>query len=73
MVRQRKANLEGYVHTLAAIDELIDFSAMAAAVNLACPRAGRRRGRRQPYVAEVLVRMVFLQGLFNLSDEPCEH
>ncbi len=32
LVRQRKAKLEGYVQSLAAMDELIDFGAMAAAV-----------------------------------------
>lgn len=31
LVRQRKAKLEGYVQTLAAMDELIDFSEMAGA------------------------------------------
>lgn len=37
--RQRKAKLEGYVQTLAAIDALVDFTAMAAAVDAACPRS----------------------------------
>lgn len=73
LVRQRKAKLEGYVQTLAAMDELIDFSEMAGAVDAACPRADRSRGGRPPYPTEVLVRMVFLQGLYNLSDEQCEH
>jgi hypothetical protein len=61
------------VQTLAAIDQLLDFSAMAAAVDAACPRPDRVKGGRPPYAAEVLVRMVFLQGLYNLSDEQCEH
>ena len=73
LVRQRKAKLEGYVQTLAAMDELIDFSEMAGAVDVACPRADRSKGGRPPYPTEVLVRMVFLQGLYNLSDEQCEH
>lgn len=73
LVRQRKAKLEGYVQTLAAMDKLIDFSAMAAAVDAACPRADRSKGGRPPYPTEALVRMVFLQGLYNLSDEQCEH
>ncbi|MEK8028650.1 IS5 family transposase [Pseudaquabacterium rugosum] len=73
LVRQRKAKLEGYVQSLAAMDELIDFGAMAAAVDRACPRPDRSKGGRPPYATEVLVRMVFLQGLYNLSDEQCEH
>lgn len=73
VMRHRKAKLEGYVQTLAAMDELIDFSSMAAAVDAACPRADRSKGGRLPYATEVLVRMAFLQGLYNLSDEQCEH
>jgi IS5 family transposase len=73
VMSHRKAKLEGYVQTLAAMDELIDFSWMAAAVDAACPRADRSKGGRPPYATEVLVRMVFLQGLYNLSDEQCEH
>lgn len=73
LLRQRRAKLEGYVQTLAAMDALIDFSAMASAVDTACPRPDRRKGGRPPYATEVLVRMVFLQGLYNLSDEQCEH
>ena len=73
LARQRKAKLEGYVQTLAAIDALVDFTAMAAAVDAACPRADRKKGGRPPYPTEALVRMVFLQGLYNLSDEQCEY
>lgn len=60
LVCQRKAKLEGYVQTLAAMDA-------------ACPRADRSKCGRPPYPTEALVRMVFLQGLYNLSDEQCEH
>jgi len=42
-------------------------------VDKACPRADRSKGGRPPYPTEALVRMVFLQGLYNLSDEQCEH
>lgn len=73
VVQQLKAKLEGFVQSLAAMDELIDFAAMAGAVDKACPRPDRSKGGRPPYATEVLVRMVFLQGLYNLSDEQCEH
>lgn len=44
--RHRKANLEGYGQTLAAMDALINFPAMAVAVDSACPRADRSKGGR---------------------------
>lgn len=70
---QRQAKLGSYVAKLATMDELIDFAAIAAAVDAACPRADRARGGRPPYATEVMVRLVFLQSLYNLSDEECEH
>lgn len=70
---QRQAKLRGYVANLAAMDELIDFGALAAAVDAKCPRADRSKGGRPPYPTEVMVRIVFLQSLYNLSDEDCEH
>lgn len=70
---QREGKLGSYVAKLAAMDELIDFAAVAAQVDQACPRADRSRGGRPPYPTEIMVRMVFLQALYNLSDEDCEH
>jgi len=69
----RQAKLGSYVANLAAMDGLIDFGAVANAVDAACPRADRSKGGRPPYPTEVMVRMVFLQSLYNLSDEDCEH
>lgn len=53
------------------MDELIDFAAMASAMDKAWPEGGPQEGRPAPYRTEVLVRIVFLQGLYNLSDEQC--
>lgn len=69
----RQAKLGSYVANLAAMDGLIDFSAVAQSVETACPRAERSKGGRPPYASEVMVRMEFLQALYNLSDEECEH
>lgn len=70
---QRQAKLGSYVAKLATMDELIDFAAIAAAVDAACPRADRAKGGRPPYPTQIMVRLVFLQSLYNLSDEECEH
>jgi transposase, IS5 family len=69
----RQGELDSYVAGLAAMDSLIDFVALANAVDAACPRADRSNGGRPPYPIEIMMRMVFLQSLYNLSDEECEH
>ncbi len=70
---QRQAKLLDYVGALAGIDELFDFEAMAAKLDEVCPIADRSKGGRPPYATQVLVRMVVVQGLYNLSDEQCEY
>lgn len=70
---QRQAKLLDYVGALAGIDELFDFGAMAAKLDEVCPAGDRSKGGRPGYTTEVLVRMVMLQGLYNLSDEQCEY
>lgn len=45
------------------MDELIDFAAIAAAVDRATPRAYRARGGHPPCATEIMVRLVFLQSL----------
>ena len=70
---QRQAKLGGFIANLAAMDELIDFGAVAAEVDAACPRPDRSKGGRPPYATEVMVRLLFIQALYNLSDEDCEY
>ena len=70
---QRQAKLGGFIANLAAMDELIDFAVIAAQVDSACPRPDRARGGRPPYATEVMVRLLFIQALYNLSDEDCEY
>lgn len=57
---RREGKLGSYVAKLAAMDELIDFAAIAVAVDQACPRADRSKGGRPPYPTEIMVRMAFL-------------
>lgn len=70
---QRQAKLGSFIANLAAMDELIDFAAVAAQVDSACPRADRSKGGRPPYPTEIMVRLLFIQSLYNLSDEDCEY
>ena len=69
----RQAKLGGFIANLAAMDGLIDFAAIAAQVDAACPRPDRSKGGRPPYPTEVMVRLLFIQSLYNLSDEDCEY
>ncbi len=62
-----------FIANLAAMDELVDFAAVAAQVEAACPRPDRSKGGRPPYSTEIMVRLVFIQSLYNLSDEECEY
>lgn len=70
---QRQTKLGSFIANLAAMEELINFSAIAAQVDEACPRADRSKGGRPPYPTEVMVRLLFIQALYNLSDEDCEY
>lgn len=70
---QRQGKLGSFIANLAAMDELIDFAAIANQVDTACPRADRSKGGRPPYPTEVMVRLLFIQSLYNLSDEDCEY
>ncbi len=53
------------------MDELIDFAAISTQVDAPCPRPDRSKCGRPP--PEVMVRLVFIQSLYSLSDEDCEH
>ncbi|MCZ8236725.1 MAG: hypothetical protein O9335_16365 [Inhella sp.] len=46
---QRQTKLGGFIANLAAMDELVNFAAIAAQVDATCPRPDRARGGRPPY------------------------
>ena len=72
--QQRDKKLVQYTASLDRMAELVDFVAVAAAVDGACPRPDRgSKGGRPPYPTALMVRVLFLQALYNLSDEECEH
>ena len=72
--QQRDRKLRQYTESLDRMVELVDFASMAAAVDAACPRPDRSiKGGRPPYPTLLMVKVLFLQALYNLSDEATEH
>jgi transposase, IS5 family len=70
---RRDQKLQQYTAGLQRMAELVDFAKVAAAVDAACPRPDRSKGGRPPYPTGLMVRVLFLQALYNLSDEQTEH
>jgi IS5 family transposase len=72
--QQRDKKLVQYTASLERMAELVDFVAVAAAVDKVCPRPDRSsKGGRPPYPTALMVRVLFLQALYNLADEETEH
>ena len=69
----RDQKLQQYTAGLQRMEELVDFAKVEAAVDSACPRPDRSKGGRPPYATGLMVRVLFLQALYNLSDEQTEH
>ena len=70
---------EGYVHNLDAIGDplqkieaVVDFSALAQAVERISPRPEQPKGGRPPYPTEMMVRVLVVKRLHDLSDEQTE-
>jgi hypothetical protein len=75
---QRQAKPGSFIANLVGIDELIDICAVADLVDSPCPRAarskdGRNIGGRPPYPTLTMVRLIFLQVLYNLSNDEYEY
>lgn len=69
--REMKLNKLGDV--LQELDEHIDFTALASAVDKAAPRPSHAKGGRPPFPSELMVRVLVVQQMFNLSDEQMEY
>jgi IS5 family transposase len=69
----RDQKLQQYTVSLQRMGELVDFEKVSAAVDTACPRADRSKGGRPPYPTGMMMRVLFLQALYNLSDEQAEY
>ncbi|MBY0238812.1 MAG: IS5 family transposase [Burkholderiaceae bacterium] len=71
-VQEREAKLTKLGDSLQELERLVDFAALADAVDNATPRPSRERGGRPPFPTEVMVRILLIQQMFNLSDEQLE-
>ena len=70
--QEREAKLDKLGDSLSALQEHVDFAALAAEIDRAAPRPNRKSGGRPPFPTELMVRVLLLQQLFNLSDEQME-
>ena len=69
---EREAKLDKLGDVLQLLDKHVDFAALAAAVDRAAPRPSPAKGGRPPFPTLVMVKALFLQQLYNLSDEQLE-
>lgn len=67
----RRGKVSKAVRTLSEIDKLVDWRMLAEIVRV-LDKSGTERGGRRPIGFEIKLKMIFLQYLFNLSDEELE-
>jgi IS5 family transposase len=69
---EREAKLDKLGDVLQRLNAHVDFAALAAEIDRAAPRPSAAQGGRPPFPTEVMVRALFLQQFYNLSDEQLE-
>jgi IS5 family transposase len=69
---EHRAKLERLGDPLQEMEAVIDFAALAAAVEKIAPLKDQPKGGRPPYPIETMVRIVVLKRLYGLSDEQME-
>ncbi len=67
--QEREAKLTKLGDSLQELERLVDFAALADAVDNVAPRPSRECGGRPPFPTEVMVRILLIQQMFNLLDE----
>ena len=67
----RRTKVSKAVRTLGEIDRLVDWRVLAEIVDV-LDKSRTGRGGRPPIGFEIKLKMMFLQYLFNLSDEELE-
>ena len=70
--QRRESKLDRLGDPLVALDQHIDFAALAAEVDRVAPRPDSAQGGRPPYPTETMVRILVVKRLHNLSDEQVE-
>lgn len=70
---EHRAKLERLGDPLQEMEAVIDFAALAAAVEKIAPLKDQPKGGRPPYPIETMVRIVVLKRLYGLSDEQMEY
>lgn len=70
--QERETKLDKIGDALSQLAAHVDFAALAAEIDEAAPRPGRKRGGRPPFPTELMVRVLVIQQLYNLSDEQME-
>ena len=71
--QEREAKLNKLGDVLSVMNEHIDFASLAGEIDRVVPRPLKLKGGRPPFPTELMVRVLFVQQLFNLSDEQMEY
>ena len=69
---EREAKLDQLGDVLQVLEKHVDFTALAAEIDRAAPRPSAARGGRPPFPTLIMIKALFLQQLYNLSDEQLE-
>ena len=69
---EREARLNRLGDVLQLLEKHVDFATLAAGIDRAAPRPGPVRGGRPPFPTVVMVKALFIQQLYGLSDEQLE-
>jgi len=69
---EREAKLDKLGDVLQLLEKHVDFAALAAEIDRSAPRPSPAQGGRPPFPTLVMVKALFLQQLYRLSDEQLE-
>lgn len=69
---EREAKLDRLGDVLQVMERHVDFAVLAAEIDRAAPRPLPGKGGRPPFPTLVMVKALFLQQLYNLSDDRLE-
>lgn len=70
--QEREAKLDKLGDVLQVLVKHVDFAALAAEIDRAAPRPNPSRGGRPPFPTLIMVKALFIQQFYGLSDEQLE-